>query len=63
MFNNLKIGRVFRHHQSNTKKDIYHNGQKKKDKRTNNNLQNIKHKTKDRVKTGGKPGWSGRKNS
>jgi hypothetical protein len=35
-----------------------HNGHKKKDKRTNNDLQNITHKTKDRVartplKTGG----------
>jgi len=35
-----------------------HNGQKKKYKRTNNNLQNTRHKTKDRVtqtplKTGG----------
>ena len=30
-------------------KDRKHNGQKKKDKRTNNNLQNITHKTKDRV--------------
>jgi hypothetical protein len=32
-----------------SKKDRQHNGQKKKDKRTNNNLQNIAHKTKDRV--------------
>ena len=30
-------------------KDRQHNGQKKKDKRTNNDLQNITHKTKDRV--------------
>jgi hypothetical protein len=39
-------------------KDRKHNGQKKKDKRTNNNLQNITQKTKYRVtrtplKTGG----------
>ena len=33
-----------------SKKDRQHNGQKKKDKRTNNDLQNITHKTKDRVK-------------
>jgi len=32
-----------------SKKDRQHNGQKKKDKRTNNDLQNITHKTKDRV--------------
>jgi hypothetical protein len=32
------------------KKDRQHNGQKKKDKRTNNDLQNSTHKTKDRVK-------------
>jgi len=31
-------------------KDRQHNGQKKKDKRTNNDLQNVTHKTKDRVK-------------
>ena len=31
------------------KKDRQRNDQKKKDKRTNNNLQNITHKTKDRV--------------
>ena len=30
------------------KKDRQHDGQKKKDKRTNNDLQNITHKTKDR---------------
>ena len=30
-------------------KDRKHNGQKKKDKRTNNDLQNIAHKTNDRV--------------
>jgi hypothetical protein len=34
---------------SKSKKDREHNGQKKKDKRTNNDLQNIAHKTKDRV--------------
>ena len=32
-----------------SKKDKQHNGQKKKDKRTNNNLQSITHNTKDRV--------------
>ena len=32
-----------------SKKDRKHNGQKKKDKRTNNDLQNITHKTKDQV--------------
>ena len=32
-----------------SKKDRQHNDQKKKDKRTNNDLQNITHKTKDRV--------------
>jgi hypothetical protein len=32
-----------------SKKDRQHNGQKKKDKRTNNDLQNITQKTKDRV--------------
>jgi hypothetical protein len=44
-----------------SKKDWQHNGQKKKDKRTNNDLQNITNITKDRVtrartplKTGGK---------
>ena len=31
------------------KKDRQHNGQKIKDKRTNNDLQNITHRTKDRV--------------
>ena len=31
-----------------SKKDRQHNGQKKKDKRTNNDLQNITHKAKDR---------------
>jgi 4-diphosphocytidyl-2C-methyl-D-erythritol kinase len=42
-----------------------HNDQKKQDKRTNNDLQNITHKTKDRVtrtplKTGGELMLSGR---
>ena len=32
-----------------SKKGRQHNDQKKKDKRTNNDLQNIAHKTKDRV--------------
>ena len=32
-----------------SKKDKQHNGQKKKDKRTNNDLQNIHDKAKDRV--------------
>ena len=32
-----------------SKKDRQHNDQKKKVKRTNNDLQNITHKTKDRV--------------
>ena len=32
-----------------SKKDRQHNGRKKKDKRTNNDLQNITYKTKDRV--------------
>ena len=41
-----------------SKKDRQHNGQKKKDKMTNNDLQNITHKPKERVtrtllKTGG----------
>ena len=40
-----------------SKKNRQHNGQKKKDKSTNNNLQNITHKTKDRVtRTPLKPG-------
>jgi hypothetical protein len=30
-------------------KDRQHNGQKKKDKRTNNDLQNTTHKTKDQI--------------
>ena len=33
----------------NSKKNIQHNGQKKMDKRTNNDLQNFKHQIKDRV--------------
>jgi len=33
----------------NSKKNRQHNGHKKKDKRTNNDLQNITYKTKDRV--------------
>ena len=46
-------------------KDKQDDGQKKKDKRTNNDLQNITHKTKDRVtrtplKIGGDPMCSGR---
>jgi hypothetical protein len=41
-----------------SKKDRQHNGQKRKDNRTNNDLQRITHKTKDRatrtrLKTGG----------
>ena len=32
-----------------SKKDRQHNDQTKKEKRTNNDLQNIKHKTKDRA--------------
>ena len=32
-----------------SKKDRQHNGQQKKEKRTNNDLQNIHYKTKDRV--------------
>ena len=32
-----------------SKKDRQYNGQKKKYQRTNNDLQNIKHKTKDRI--------------
>jgi hypothetical protein len=41
-----KYQRVIRIRKS---KDRQHNGQKKKDKRRNNDLQNIRHKTKDRV--------------
>ena len=44
----LKIPkRVFRNNKA--MKDRQHNGQTKKDKRINNDLQNITHKTKDRV--------------
>ena len=48
-----------------SKKNRKHNGQKKKCKRTNNDRQNIHHKTKDRVtrtplKTGGELRCSGR---
>jgi hypothetical protein len=32
-----------------SKKNRQHNGQKKNDKRTSNNLQNTAHKTKDRI--------------
>ena len=40
-----------------SKKNKQHNGKKKTYKRTNNDLQNIKHKTKDRVtRTHYKPG-------
>ena len=44
-------------------KDRQHNGQKKKDKRTNNDLQNITHKTTDRItrtplKSGGELRWN-----
>jgi hypothetical protein len=51
-----------------SKKDRQHNGQKKKDKRTNNDLQSITHNTKDQVtliqlKTGGELGCFGRVNS
>jgi 4-diphosphocytidyl-2C-methyl-D-erythritol kinase len=57
---------VIRIHKS--KKDRKHNGQKKKDKSTNNDLQNITHKTKDRVtrtllKTEGELRSSGRVSS
>ena len=42
---------------SKLKKDRQHNGQKKKYKRTNNDIQNITNKTKDRVtRTPLKPG-------
>ena len=49
-------------------KDRQHNGQKKKDKRTNNDLQNNTQKTTDRatrtpLKTGGELRWSGRVSS
>ena len=48
-----------------SKKDRQHNGQKQKDKRTNNDPQNITHKTEDRatrtpLKTGGELRCSGR---
>jgi hypothetical protein len=51
-----------------SKKDRQHNGQNKKDKRTNNYSQNITHETKDRgtrilLKTGGELMCSGRVNS
>jgi hypothetical protein len=51
-----------------TKKNRQHNGQQKKDKRTNNDLQNIIHKTQDRVprnslKPGGELRCSGRVSS
>ena len=42
------------------KKDRQHNGQKKKDKRTNNDLQNITNKTRTPLKTAGEPMCSGR---
>ena len=38
-----------RQHNGQKKKDRQHNGQKKKDKRTNNDLQNITQKIKDRA--------------
>jgi hypothetical protein len=41
------VNRVNRSH--NLKKDRQYNGQKKKDKRTNNDLQNITQKSKDRA--------------
>ena len=41
------INGVMRIHTS--KKDRQHNSQKKSDKRTNNDIQNITHKTNDRV--------------
>jgi len=52
----------------NSKKDRHHNDQTKKDKRTNNNLQNITHKSKDRItrtplKTGGEHRCAGKVNS
>ena len=51
-----------------SKKDRQHNGQKKKDKRTNNDLQKHTHKTKDRAtqiqqKIGGELGCSRREGS
>jgi hypothetical protein len=58
--------RVIRIHKS--KKDRQHNGQKKKYKRSNNDLQSITHKTKDRVtrtplKTDGELGCTGKVSS
>ena len=60
------VNRVNRSH--SLKKDRKYNGQKKKDKRTNNDLQNIAQKTKDRAtrnttKTRGWTECSGRANS
>jgi len=49
MFEDTKV--VTRNHKS---KDRQYNGQKKKDKRTNNDLQNITQKNKGRVKPGAK---------
>ena len=48
-----------------SKKGKHHNGKKKNDTRTNSDLQNITHKTKDRVKreTGGELVFSGRASS
>jgi len=40
--------RVWRYQKGKSKKDKQHNGQQKKDKRTNNDLQSIAQKTKDR---------------
>jgi hypothetical protein len=58
-----EIKGVIRIHKS--KKDRKHNGQKKKDKRTNNDLQNIIHKNKDRTPliTGGEVRCSGKVSS
>jgi mannose-6-phosphate isomerase-like protein (cupin superfamily) len=51
-----------------SKKNRQHNGQKKKDKRTNNDIQNTSQKTKDRttripLKTGGELRFPGRLSS
>ena len=48
-----------------SKKGRHHNGKKKNDTRTNSDLQNITHKTKDRVtrETGGELVFSGRASS
>jgi hypothetical protein len=46
-----------------TSKNRQHNGRKKRYKRTNNDIQNIAHKTKDRVKTGSELSCSGRVDS